>query len=405
MVYLIVDTNNWIYLANSKNPDTGNFEDGRHIHLLSLLIEKITNGEVELLLCEIVEKEWERNKSAQESLIERYQNEREGCRNIIKKMRQHLDENDAKTLTGLYEQYVSKMEVIIEVNKAHIENVRTLMQKAKKYTISNEMKVLAAEWALEKKAPFIGDKKNSMADALIFFGAAEYLKNISKTRYPRDEESRYIFPTSIFVSGNKGDFSNPMNMDELHRDLKPIAEEIEMNFFRSLPLALNYIQETVKNEPALFDMEELQTIEEAIEEFSDEWYSCDVCTPDGDNYQTNIVHFSQPYEIDFDEDIGIDKNQLTIEYNEELMIVQKELPKIKIRSGECSWCNTTHLYCCQCNTVTPLEGDDEQEFQCEGCGQIYLLKKTYEGSGMFSEEILASRRRFLSESASSDFEV
>jgi hypothetical protein len=405
MIYLVVDTNNWIYLANSKNPDTGKFEDERHMHLLGLLIDRVNKGDVEVLLCDIVEKEWERNKSAQESLIAKYQNENEAYKSIIKKMRLLLDEEDAKDLSNIYEKYVAKTQAIIEVNKKHIKEVWTLMKKAKKYSVSNETKAVAADWAVEKKAPFIGDKKNSMADALIFFGAAEYLKNIAKTKDPWEEDDHYEFPISVFVSGNKGDFSNPLNLDELHNDLKPIADEVKMNFFRSLPLALNYLEETIKNRPALFNLEELETIEEAIEEFSDDWYVCDICSPDGDNQYTNIVHFSEPFEIDFESKDELDKNQLRIDYGDEPQIVQKPLPYLKIKTGECSWCSTTHLQCCKCNTVTALETNGELEFQCEGCGQIYIFKKIYEGSGMFTEEILASNRQSMSKSDLADFEI
>lgn len=57
MIYLILDTNTWIYLANSKDPLTENFHDGLHFRLFEKLGEKVKDGSVQILINDIIEKE------------------------------------------------------------------------------------------------------------------------------------------------------------------------------------------------------------------------------------------------------------------------------------------------------------------------------------------------------------
>lgn len=54
MTVLIIDTNWWIYFANSKDPDSGNFQENRHILLLEKMTQMMRRGDVQLLTSEIV---------------------------------------------------------------------------------------------------------------------------------------------------------------------------------------------------------------------------------------------------------------------------------------------------------------------------------------------------------------
>jgi hypothetical protein len=386
MIFLIVDTNTWLYLANSKNPDTGNFEDGHHIKLLDSLIKKIDSGEVELLLCPIIETEWKRNRSIAEELIKKYQNESKSYKDVIDKIGKSLNEPDRNSLSDLYDKYLATLTSKIKDNNLHIERIEVLIQKATKYEISKETKAFAADWAVEKKAPFVGDKKNSMADAYIFFGAVEYLKKFSKSDLPWEEDLTYDLPTSIFVSGNKGDFSSKNNANNIHEDLKPVADEANLSFFRSLPVALNFIQESSVIHSPIFTDDELQAIEREIEDVSDDWYTCDVCSPDRDNEYLNLVHFSDPFEVEVEEEY-VDPNQLQIEFPDLLPVIHRGKQKVTIRTGDCTWCSTTHLLC-QCGTVTPIDGENREGFKCDGCDLSYNVRKKYDTKGMYYQEIV-----------------
>jgi hypothetical protein len=393
MIYLIVDTNNWIYLASSKNPDTGNLEDGRHIKLFNTLMEKIDGDEVELLVCEVIEAEWNRNKVSAEELIRKYQNEREACKGVIKKIATSLNEEDQNVLGKLYGKYLANIDEKIIENWAHIKKIEDLIQKATKYNISKETKAFAADWAVEKKAPFIGDKKNSMADAYIFFGAIAQIKEIAQTKLPwDDDEVIYEYPTSIFVSGNKGDFSSAADANTLHGDLQPIADEIKLSFFRSIPAALNFIQEHIAAQPPIFSERELKEIEEEVDNITDDWYTCDVCTPSEENQYTNMVYFSQSYEIEVEGGEFIDPNQLQIEFPDVPIIERQDIKKISIRTGDCSRCGTTHLICEECQTTTPIDGDTRDGFECDGCGIKYIVRHNYDRGGVYNQEIYVDGR-------------
>jgi hypothetical protein len=395
MIYLVIDTNNWIYLANSKNPDTNSFEDGRHIKLLELLAEQIETGEVELLLCTIIEDEWKRNKAKAEGLIEKYNNELNSYKGTLKRWSELLEDPDKAILKEIHSKCAQKIELKIELNKEHIAKIEELITKAQKYEIGKGTFAFAAEWALNKKAPFIGDKKNSMADALIFFGAVEYLKGVAVYTLPWDEDGgEKVYPVSIFVSGNKGDFSNPDNADEMHNDLKPIAEEIQINFFRSLPVALNFIQEKLDAQP-VFSEEELTAMQREIDDISDDWYTCDVCSPGPENEYTNMVHFSDPYEVQVLKDDVPNQNQLRIEFEgDELLppVRSTENEKLMVRTGDCTRCGMTHVLCEQCETVIPLDVDNEEGFVCEGCGIKYVIRSIHQPHGGLLTEILADLR-------------
>lgn len=388
MVYLIVDTCNWIYLATSKDPQTDKFEE-RHFKLFSNLIQKIESGEVKLLLCSIIEKEWQKHKEdTAKGFIKKLQNELIEYGNIINKIKNALqDESDKENITKVFEKYKEAIDIKIKLNEEHIDKIDLIIEKAKKYEISVDTKAFVSDWAVDKNAPFKGDKKNSMADALIFFGAVAFIEEISKLDDLWSGEVIYEYPTSIFVSSNKGDFASLANKKEIHEDLKPFAEKIELNFYTNLPEALNFVQEQVKIAEPLFNEEDIRLIEESLDEFDEDWYICDVCSPD--NMYANMVYFSEPYEIEYFEKRIINLNQLEIDFKD-LENIPISKPIYKIRIGECSWCYTTHLICFKCNEVTALSGETEHGFECEGCGTKYIVKSEYDRKGILSTEIFLS---------------
>ncbi len=371
MTYLIVDTNNWIYLASSKNPDNDTFEDWKHMKLYDTLAGKITDQEIKLLVCDIIIDEWRRNKGETEGLVKKLNNEIVSSKAVINKVARPLQQEDRLLLRTLFEPYKTKVLDKIQENKNHIAKVEALLTKAEKYAISGEIKVFAADWALSKKAPFIGDKKNSMADALIFFGAVEYLKKKIAGLHPFDD--------FIFVSGNKGDFSSPADENIIHEDLSPTALTIDLKFFRSLPAALNFIEKAIKDRPPLFTDVEIAEMEADINDASDDWYICDVCSPGEENEYSNLVYFSAPHKIEELDKYDIDPNQMRINFAEIGVEDQSEAIVVEIQTGECSYCGTTHLKC-SCGDVTPIEGHNKDGFVCEGCGIKYILKAKFEGS-------------------------
>jgi hypothetical protein len=94
MIYLILDTNTWIYLANSKDPLTGNFQEGYHFLLFEKLAKKVNDGSVKILKTGLIEQEWLRNKTTTLDLVSNYKNKLKHDLSIVK--------NIQKTLNGKY---------------------------------------------------------------------------------------------------------------------------------------------------------------------------------------------------------------------------------------------------------------------------------------------------------------
>lgn len=374
MIYLTIDTNNWIYLANSRNPESNKFEEGRHVKLLETLRNLIDEGHAQVLSCPLIIAEWKRNEVHTKELILKYKNQLKATVDTFNIVAKSLEDSDLTILQMILQKYEANINAQIKANTEHIEQITNLIQKAIHYEISDKIKAIAADWAVARKAPFIGEKKNSMADALIFLGAVNYLKELTAMPDPfGGNEIWYIYPSSIFVSANKGDFSDPSDDGYLHPDLRPLADEIKMNFFPSLPKALNYIQQQIQVEPE-FTPEEIEAMEKEIDEVDDGWYICHACDQDEENVFRNQVYFSEPYKVPIIHNEYYDPNQLGLELpNLEPTPPQVEFTMIK--TGDCSWCNTTHLWCIECDTVTALEGEDEDGFNCSGCDLEYVIQK------------------------------
>jgi len=63
MIYLILDTNIWVYLANGLDPiENKDYDDDVHFGLLSSLKQLKENGDITVLVNDIVFREWMRNK-------------------------------------------------------------------------------------------------------------------------------------------------------------------------------------------------------------------------------------------------------------------------------------------------------------------------------------------------------
>ncbi len=362
--YIIIDTNNWIYLANSNDPlDGGN--EGNHFKLFEKLSEKIKEGSVVLLINGLIKTEWERNKLDANDLIEKYKKRTESITTTLKNVQKELGSTLNAEITSVISGYRSLMETKISQNESHVNNVVQLLNSCVEIDVSNEIKVKVSDWAVAKQAPFIGDKKNSTADALILFSAVEYIKSISDELDVFDTPF-YNSPRSIFVSGNKGDFSATNNSDLIHDHLKPILDEVNMLFFRSLPRALDHIDNL------LFQETEIAKMELEIENLDDSTYSCDICSGDEDNPYSNLVHFGKVEEIVNETEHSSNPNQLTIELGEEFSqkMVEERLTSIVI--GNCNYCDSEYIECQNCGQIfATSQFENPERIDCPGCNVRY----------------------------------
>lgn len=211
---------------------------------------------------------------------------------------------------------------LIRSNEAHIVEVEALLAAARKYEITRDVYARVAEWAVAKKAPFIGDKKNSAADAAILFGAVDF---VQENRWSGD----FLLGDSLFVSANKGDFSSKTNPDKIHEDLAPMLEAVSMGYARSLPAALAKVDETV------FRENEIREMEADMDDYLGE-VECSACEANEYNRYDNYVILAD-VEITGVKEEGNDEDQLELEFKD----MQNEDKKaMRIRVGWCPSCGT-----------------------------------------------------------------
>jgi len=283
MIYLILDTNNWIYLANSLDPLTNNLQEGYHFQLFEKLALKAEGKVITILVNDLVESEWTRNQNICYALISKHENRMKEDLQTIDRIGKVLQSEFHDELNKLRQAYSTQIYSEIDKNKQHIQDVSTLLESSVKFRTTNEVKVFATDWALEKKAPFNGDKKNSMADALVLFSTIKYIKDIQS-----EHESSSTF---IFVSGNKGDFCSKTSGKSIHEDLRDLIEDAGINFFLSLPEALKFVDD------ALFDEIEIQDINADIDNFNLRRYLCLSCSEEDDHDGLNFVEFEPDEDV------------------------------------------------------------------------------------------------------------
>lgn len=217
MRYIFLGTNNWIYLSNGFNI-LNNKHDELHFKVFDLIKKRVNDGSLTVLTNRLILEEWARNK--------------QHCKNQIKELkdRQHAYLSTLKNIKKVVDDVGKKLsealESKIQRHESHINDVEEfLMTKTTQIDIPDHIKVKAADLATEKKAPFIGDKKNSMADALILLSSIEHIEKFCGVKLFGGDSKTVVYPENYFVSGNSGDFSSPTNKEIIHPDFRKLSSE------------------------------------------------------------------------------------------------------------------------------------------------------------------------------------
>jgi hypothetical protein len=250
VIYLILDTNNWIYLANGLDPISNKHYDDLHYELLRSLKELKDNNQVQVMVNEIIITEWNRNK--------------EHCNTKIKKLKQKLADKDnafkeiEKYTKGdikqLKEEFIQSIEKEIKQNEAHIQNVEDfIFNDCVRVEISQEIKLKIFDLSINNQAPF-HNKKNNVGDAAILLSAVEYLKN-------RQDPFGYH---AFFISNNIEEYTDGKNSKDFHPQLTPLLNGVNIQFERILPAALNISKNIITQMQKFF----IKLAEYAVEEFT-----------------------------------------------------------------------------------------------------------------------------------------
>jgi hypothetical protein len=232
MIYLILDTNNWIYLANGLDQINSKYHDNLHFELLHSLKELTTEGKIQILINDIILTEWNRNKEHCNIKIKGLENKLLNKENAFKDIIKYTKTN----VRQLQDEYVDCLESEIQLNKKHIQNVEDfLLNDCLKVEITQELKQLIFDLAINNEAPF-HNKKNNVGDAAILLSSVEFLKN-----------NKSLFGDSaIFISNNIEEYTDGINVKSFHPQLKKLLQSIDIGFERVLPSALNISKKIIE---------------------------------------------------------------------------------------------------------------------------------------------------------------
>jgi hypothetical protein len=372
--FIFLDTNNWIYLSNGFNIFSSR-HDELHLKVFETIRKRVNEGNLVFLINDIVLSEWERNKEQTENQIKEIGKKYNSHKGNLKSLNDFITgENKNEEINTLKKVLEEKYTEKIERHKTHIKNVESFLKnETLKISISDKTKIEASNLALEKKAPFVGDKKNSMADALILLSSIEYLFENHKFPLPdfsAEENTDFFFPDSFFVSSNKGDFSSPEDKEKIHPDLEPYLNKTKTKFFYTLGKLINSLEEEFLTEE-----------EENIIEHVDDRMYCDVCNCD---YYPS-VDFSDYFEIYNPNKKFIDRNQFSFEFPEDKhnLKISEEMstPMSSIRTAECGYCGAEFIECL-CGELNHIE-EYNSIFECVGgCGTKFKINADIDRKGM-----------------------
>ena len=215
MAKLILDTCTWLDLAKPTIEE-----------VLIELEEQVKDNITVLLTCDIIVKEWGRNKKR--VLQDVIASIRSHAKSALK-MAELLPESDKKELEKLIKKYTNCHPDQERLAEVFFNRVEKLIMGSELFKIEDKLKIEMANRALTRQAPF-HNSKNNMADALLYFGAIEHVK-----------KENQIATDLIFVTSNTHEFSDPNDKTKIHPDL----HKGNVHFFNNLAQALRMRKDAI----------------------------------------------------------------------------------------------------------------------------------------------------------------
>ena len=360
-VYVFLDTNNWIYLCNGFDTRSGDHGD-LHFKLFEFLEQQVDQGRLVVLVNNIILEEFERNKNRSQEKIKDIEKKADGHKGNLKSLKKFVPDSNV-LITELRAAMEAKRDEIIAKEKVHIARVENFLKnKTRIIEITIDHKGEAADMAVAKKAPFIGEKKNSMADAIHLLSAIDHIvKHETVTFSLGEREDIPMYPRSVFVSSNSGDFGNPADSKQIHPDLAPILERSQTIYKHNLTEMQDILQVEFLTEA------EVEFIKDA--EFS----GCEVCEFDFANIQ-----YHDPEEV-YDPRIrhdSLDLNQLGLFQKGETTN-----PFVQLITAQCDHCGSDFLECPDCEELIIISGVNVV-IRCESCDFKFMQHTETDRQGM-----------------------
>jgi hypothetical protein len=220
MFNILIDTCVWLDLA----------EDQRETPLLNLLVELASDGIVNILVPRIVVNEFRKNrnrvaKSSEKSLSTHFNLVKDAIRKAEGNKRQK------EKILGYLSDVDHRIPIVGGAAEGTLTRIDKLLAATTIIEVSDEVKVRAADRALNRNAPCHHENKNSMADAVLIETYFECVKTKG------GDGGRFAF-----VTHNKRDFSLADGNQKLpHADLAGGFSKIKSMYFISLAECLRRI--------------------------------------------------------------------------------------------------------------------------------------------------------------------
>jgi hypothetical protein len=252
---ILVDTCVWLDIAKDPEQQT----------MLTVIEELVKINELTLIVPKIVSDEFDRNK---ERII---RESGQSLSSVFKRVKDVVDKfGDPKKKKAVL-QHLSDVDYKIpSLGENAITSVTRIEKLIKGATIieaTDDIKLRAAQRAIEKKAPF-HRQKNSIGDAIIIetYAACIQDKNSAGNKF-------------AFVTHNKNDFSLPNGNDKTpHPDFAPYFSKIKSHYYIKLAEAVHRIRPDLVTDIMIEDewLDESRSLTEILkaeEEFCDRiWY-------------------------------------------------------------------------------------------------------------------------------------
>ncbi len=342
MIYLALDTNIWIYLANGYDTSSEKFHDNHHFSLLNNLIELSDNNDICVLINDIIIEEWKRNKTNTEkkvSVLDKKMKNLASFNEIAKYVKSPLDK--------LKQEYIEGITNEIKANQDHLKMLETfLYTKCQRVPLTEQVKLRVFDLSIKKKAPF-HNQKNNTADAAILFSIPEFFK-----------DPPLSFGDAImFISNNFSEYTDGRNLEDFHSDILECLEGFKIQYHTRLPSALKLSAEIIAE----------------IDAYNEDQIS-------------NILHHQCLMSFCEFEDVFLD-NTLVVKYQtdeefnpNQLSLFPEIIREVKyktVEAGGCPQCEVIHFECPECNDITCA--NDAPDFYCTNCRQrLELIINTNE---------------------------
>lgn len=357
MIYFILDTNIWVYLANGLDNLTHKHQETHHFTLLKSLQELTDSGEICVLVNDIIIEEWKRNKEHAYTQIQNLKNQLVESQRQLKKIRMMAGgeiDSEMQTISAVF---LQKTQGRIKQNEEHIDNVeRFILQACKKINVSDALKIKVFDLSISKQVPF-HNKKNNIADASILLSAANYLKDLLK------EEST----SAMFITNNIEDFTDNQDKDNFHPELLKLLPTKNIQFKRHLPSAL------IQGEAIIEEMKEFYRQQAYYNSIT---FSCkNPFCKDRDDFQ-RFGYLDTNIEVEKKSD-NQNINQIDLFTGEVKLHPKHSIAKM----GNCVFCGTTHIECPSCGELIS-EVEFDEPFKCLECEIIFEFNGSNKESGL-----------------------